>query len=311
MAQLFSDLSFNFQNFNLGALKGGKPQNRFVNDANGNFTGADLPGLVGSYAFQDLVAWWDSFLGYEYSRNSLAITGTGLAWNASSGFLGGTVTGFMSLENGYGLVVLGFSVRADQLQDAMETVSTADDQVVLRTALRGADQINGSSYDDFAWGWTGADSLTGAYGDDTLAGNAGNDTLSGDDGADVLRGGDGADVLTGGAGKDRLFGGPDDKRDVFVFAGTGDSANTATRDVIGDFRVRQDVIALEAMDANSTLGGLQGFGFGGTTAAAHHVWYRVGAGSTTVFADTTGDGRADFSVRLAGVTGLSESNFLL
>ena len=74
--------------------------------------------------------------------------------------------------------------------------------------LRGASAAN-----NFLYGGTGMDRVTGAEaedflfgqaGQDRLAGMAGRDLLFGGRGADLLRGGSGADTLEGGAGADRL-----------------------------------------------------------------------------------------------------------
>lgn len=74
--------------------------------------------------------------------------------------------------------------------------------------LRGAAAAN-----NFLYGGTGLDLVTGAEaedflfgqdGNDSLAGLAGDDLLFGGRGADLLRGGDGNDTLEGGAGADRF-----------------------------------------------------------------------------------------------------------
>jgi Ca2+-binding RTX toxin-like protein len=57
-----------------------------------------------------------------------------------------------------------------------------------------------SPSDDYAFAYTG---------NDTLYGEGGNDHLLGQAGRDALVGGSGKDTLTGGAGADRLFGGYD------------------------------------------------------------------------------------------------------
>mgnify|MGYP001179667299 CR=1 FL=1 len=66
--------------------------------------------------------------------------------------------------------------------------------------------------------------------------------ISGTAGRDVLSGTDGADILIGGAGRDRLTG--KGGADVFVFG--ADAGNGAReRDVITDFDLSEDLIALE------------------------------------------------------------------
>ena len=69
---------------------------------------------------------------------------------------------------------------------------------------------------DFLYGGTGNDSLTGLAGDDFLFGQDGVDRLLGGAGIDYLFGGDGADYLDGGLAKDVLYGGAGD--DTYVLA---------------------------------------------------------------------------------------------
>ncbi len=73
---------------------------------------------------------------------------------------------------------------------------------------------------DFLYGGTGNDSLTGLGADDFLFGQEGADRLSGGAGIDYLYGGDGADHLDGGLGKDVLYGGAGD--DTYVLASAQD-----------------------------------------------------------------------------------------
>jgi Ca2+-binding RTX toxin-like protein len=98
----------------------------------------------------------------------------------------------------------------------------------------GANNLSGTSRNDFISGLGGNDSLSGADQNDNLAGDAGNDLLNGGNGNDTLIGGDGFDRLNGGSGNDVLQGqsGIDSLRgnggaDIFVlepdFNSTGDS----------------------------------------------------------------------------------------
>jgi len=120
---------------------------------------------------------------------------------------------------------------------AMLTENTDDDFALLQTILSGEDTITLSDFDDRAYGYRGADVISGGAGNDMLIGGHGRDTLKGGDGDDVLKGGNGRDklkggdgddklkgnakddVLRGGSGTDKLFGG--DGNDRFVFK-TGD-----------------------------------------------------------------------------------------
>lgn len=178
----------------------------------------------------------------------------------------------------------------------------------------GHDNLFGGAGRDRLVGGAGRDQLTGGTGDDTLEGGAGNDILFGGNGRDVLIGGVGSDQLIGEAGKDRLTGGLG--ADHFIFTARTDSgAASVGRDVIIDFRRAQgDIIDLSAIDANPRAGDDQAFRFLGTNqfvGAAGELRYQHSNGNTLVFADTDGDGRADFSVELIGQLTLLEQDFLL
>ncbi|MEM6437331.1 MAG: fasciclin domain-containing protein [Cyanobacteria bacterium P01_A01_bin.123] len=73
--------------------------------------------------------------------------------------------------------------------------------------------------DDFIFGGSGNDQLNGEDGEDVLAGNRGSDILRGGDDNDFLFGGEDADLLLGDEGSDRLFG--NDGTDTLL-GGTGD-----------------------------------------------------------------------------------------
>lgn len=113
-----------------------------------------------------------------------------------------------------------------------------------------------SAHESWAWGTSGADSVTGTAGADTIIGKDGNDTLNGNDGADnihggsgndFIRGGDGSDLLHGGIGDDILYG---DAGANTIFGGAGADifrfeAATAYSgvDIVKDFSLAQnDVI---------------------------------------------------------------------
>ncbi|WP_309545327.1 calcium-binding protein [Xanthomonas campestris] len=125
---------------------------------------------------------------------------------------------------------------------------------------RGADEIEGNSWNDEIYGYDGDDLLVGMLGDDRIYGGNGQDTLIGDflriyyywqigvwyndyldggegddyiygdggddiliggAGNDSLNGGDGADILNGGAGNDVLYGGRG--ADIYEFGRGGGS----------------------------------------------------------------------------------------
>lgn len=90
--------------------------------------------------------------------------------------------------------------------------------------------------------------LIGNQAKNTLVGGTGNDRLQGEAGNDRLNGGTGRDTLIGGTGRDLLVGGSG--RDGFLLT----SANSADRDVIRDFKAREDVIQI-AKTGFAGLGG--------------------------------------------------------
>lgn len=164
----------------------------------------------------------------------------------------------------------------------------------------GNDFIDGGTGDDVIFGVQGNDKLFGKSGHDRLAGGAGNDTLHGGLGNDTISGGPGADVLTGGLGED-----------VFVFGTPVQSGLGANADTITDLQRGVDKIHVGLMDANVNAAGLQDFKFSGTAAADYSIWWnRVVGTGVAVYGDVNGDGKADFSIKLLGLTGLGESDFI-
>lgn len=175
--------------------------------------------------------------------------------------------------------------------------------VSVNLSLTTAQNTGGANTDTI----TNIENIVGTAFADTLLGNAaanvidsgaGNDKLSGGDGNDILIGGGGADTLTGGAGVDK-----------FVFKSIADST-VAAHDTITDFVKGIDKISLTDIDANTSASGSQHFNLIASTAAfsgAGQIKFSGGVLS----GDTNGDGVADFSVTLTGVTSLSASDLIL
>jgi serralysin len=160
------------------------------------------------------------------------------------------------------------------------------------------ESLIGSGFSDSLRGNNAANVIRGGDGNDTLVGRGGNDTLDGGLGDDVLSGQAGRDILTGRGGSDR-----------FVFKSAGESRGTAI-DVIKDFHRGEDRIDLRSIDAKTTVGGNQAFAFIGKTAFNGHAGQlRFSAG--LLEGDTNGDGIADFQVKIAGLSALAKSDFLL
>nr|BAL56486.1 hypothetical conserved protein [uncultured Alphaproteobacteria bacterium] len=123
---------------------------------------------------------------------------------------------------------------------------------------------------EHAIGGKGDDSLIGNDADNHLEGGPGDDTLLGGPGDDVLRGGSGHDVLEGGSGAD-------------VFAGTPEEL---AGDDILDFEAA-DRVRIEGVDP-TVLG----------------WWTAPRRGGLEVRLDVDGDGLADSTFRVAGVSAL-------
>ena len=158
----------------------------------------------------------------------------------------------------------------------------------------GNDTLNGDDGDDFLWGGTGNDTLNGGNGHDNLRGEAGDDSLSAGAGNDALDGGAGSDVMAGGAGIDE-----------FSYLAFSDSAG-ATVDRIADYSKTEDFLAFAALDANSSIAGLQQWNY----VTQLGDWPANGNGQATLSYDgvtTTlnlynndGDLVADFTVAFTG-----------
>jgi Ca2+-binding RTX toxin-like protein len=121
-------------------------------------------------------------------------------------------------------------------------------------------------------------------------------------GAPTKSGGKGADALTGGLGLD-----------VFVFLTTSDSTGKASgRDTILDFdRAEGDVIDLSAIDAKKG-GGDNRFSFIKKADFDDHkgeLRFDAKKGGALVQGDTNGDGKADFTLFVAGLSKLKGDDF--
>ena len=229
---------------------------------------------------------------------------TGTATRGSGSQIANTITG-----NGQDNLLDGRG-GADTLQggagrDSL-TGGEGDDQLLggsQNDTLRGDagnDRLQGGDHDDLMQGGAGLDNIGGAAGNDTVAGGADDDILRGDAGNDLLQGDAGIDRLTGGAGADRLTGGAD--RDIFIFRAIADSGTTAaTQDRITDFTAGEDRLNLSDLGLLRPVGQIDA----ALTGVAGQVAFRVVGGNGLVEADLDGNGIADFSVVLEGVTALA------
>jgi Ca2+-binding RTX toxin-like protein len=163
--------------------------------------------------------------------------------------------------------------------------------------------------------FTGAGDFAGTGNElaNILNGGSGNDMLAGLDGHDKLVGGLGDDVLIGGSGADTLYGG--EGADSFRFLEATDLTASGATDTIRDFVAAQgDRLDFSAIDADAVSAGDQAFAFLGTAAFTNHAGelrYRVSDTTATLYGDMDGNGVADFSLKLVGVTGLGSADFVL
>lgn len=147
--------------------------------------------------------------------------------------------------------------------------------------------------------------------DNVLRGNRGDNVLRGGAGDDAIRGGAGNDRLLGGRGQDTLVGGRGN--DVFAFEAAVESGDrTNQMDEIADFRRGQDRVDLSMIDADSgTVGVNDAFtGFIAASAefsAAGQLRFADGV----LYGNTDGDRKAEFAIRLTGVTELSHADLVL
>ena len=96
-------------------------------------------------------------------------------------------------------------IKGEHFLDNSHLEDDGDLELYLVTAelLNGA-VINGTSGNDWLYGYSGDDTINGLGGDDYVYGDAGDDTLHGGDGEDWLYGQLGDDILDGGDGFDRI-----------------------------------------------------------------------------------------------------------
>lgn len=182
------------------------------------------------------------------------------------------------------------------------------------------DTLSGLGGHDSIEGETGNDSILGGRGNDTLLGGVGLDTISGDDGNDLIEGGDNNDQISGGAGNDTIIGGLGADRlsgnagaDVFVYTAISDSTTTASgRDQISGFTTGVDRIDLSAIDANvATLANNAFVQVGAFTGTAGQLVIRSAGGNGFIEGDVNGDGTADFSIMVVGVTSFEVADIIL
>jgi serralysin len=111
---------------------------------------------------------------------------------------------------------------------------------------------------------------------------------------------------------DNLIGG--DGADSFNFDKTYLSSNAGIDTVADFYRAQGDFIKVHSMDANTATLGDDDFKFIGTQ-AFHHIagelHYVVEGANSIIQGDVNGDGTADFSIKVLGITSVTGSDFFL
>jgi Ca2+-binding RTX toxin-like protein len=174
---------------------------------------------------------------------------------------------------------------------------------------------NGPGSPDYIEGGMGRDSLRGEGGNDEIYGGDGDESgaditagenstvsdagLFGGDGDDYLDGGRGNDLLVGGLGFDTQVGGTGN--DIFDFDSAAESVKGSLRDLILDFK-KGDKIDFSDIRTGIDFIGKQGF-----HGEAGEIRFKKGI----LQADFDGNRKAEFEIKLDGVTKLKEADLLL
>ena len=261
-------------------------------------------------------------LGTGYVGHIADLAGSSIDFVGSENFRITTGSGNDNIRTGGGADVLNGGVGNDLLKsgagnDRVYGASGGDLQAVVTemiacsaeratTVFWGSD-VGGGDGHDRLFGGTGNDSVFGSSGRDLLGGGDGNDRLFGGGGNDQLIGGNGADVLWGGAGAD-----------LFIFQDVSESPSGPAEHhhhAVMDFSSAQgDQIALGQIDADTTLAGNQAFTFVGSqgfTGAAGQLRFASMAGNGFLSGDVDGDGNAEITIFLSGVTSLHAGDLIL
>ncbi len=192
---------------------------------------------------------------------------------------------------------------------ALTGLDVADAREMLRLFVSDGAAFSMNRWSFADWGKQGEQIvIAGSAADDWIRGSAWNDNLRGGGGADDLFGGKRADKIFGGDGDDRLAGGRGADRiwgdagaDTFVLHRASDSGRGQRADHIVDFIIGEDVLDLSELATGGRFIGHHKF---------HDVAGEVRRVGDRLLGDVDGDGRADWSVVLDGITGISASDLL-
>lgn len=207
------------------------------------------------------------------------------------------ITGFTdSTQSGRTSVTITGTVT-----DAKSTVNVFEDGASIGAAKvsNGAWSFTASKVSNvihtFTVQTTDAAGNTGAGIGTIIFGSSSSEKITGGAGAEFIHGGGGADTIAGGGGAD-----------VFVYDSLSDAAPSSKGspvEVITDFQDGVDRLDLSHL-GHMTYGGQ-------ATLASHGLIWSVSGGNTFISGDTSGDGRADFTIELLGVHNLTKGDFLL
>ncbi|GHC62566.1 calcium-binding protein [Neogemmobacter tilapiae] len=219
----------------------------------------------------------------------------------------------------FGSQIVSFQFLTDLLENT--TAATQGIQIDLAKKVRqdlgvfGKDLI--LNFDGVV-GTEGHDRIAGSASYNELEGAGGNDTILGRAGVDQINGGDGADILIGGAGADTFdLMAHDNAKDTVRYQSMQDSAAQmalGAGDVINGFAVGEDKIDLSPIDANAAQKGNQAFVFRATgdfRSKAGEVLVEISGSDSLVLVDIDGDSAPEMVIRVAGVTNLTASDFIL
>jgi Ca2+-binding RTX toxin-like protein len=244
-------------------------------------------------------------LGTGYVGHIADLAGSSIDFVGSENFRITTGSGNDNIRTGGGADVLSGGVGNDLLK------SGAGNDIVGGGA--GNDKLFGGTGNDRVYGASGSDLLGGGDGHDRLFGGGWSDRVYGGDGNDTLHGDGGNDRLVGGIGADVLWGGAG--ADSFIFRNVSESPSGPAKDRARDFSSAQgDQIALNQIDADTTLDGNQAFTFVGSagfTGAAGELRFVSRAGNGFLAGDVDGDGNADITIFLSGVTSLDAGDLIV
>jgi Ca2+-binding RTX toxin-like protein len=262
-----------------------------------NYTISGLPSTASSLLIQkssgayEIVIWNEPNIWNDVTHKAVAAAAA--TATVSFGATAATVSVFDPLVD--------VAAKATLSSVSQVTVSLTDHPIVLEVKL-GVATVTAAPAVTAA---PSADVLNARAGGDTLTGTSAAEHLNGAGGADVLIGGAGSDTLTPGSGADTLTGGAG--ADLFVFRSTTDVGVGKSGDVITDFRASDgDHIDLHGIGAQlqnaAALHWIDRAGFSLTAGEVH--WYRE-TGGIAISGDLNGDGAAEFTLHLRGLTSLS------